>query len=297
MNKADGLLLLNVGCGLTYHPAWVNVDMTPADPAIMRWNVEQGLPFGDGSFDAVYSSHLLEHLSRSDARRFAAECLRVLKPGGVARFVVPDLERIAREYLQLVDDLRRGKQTSAKDYEWILLELVDQLARERTGGEMAAFLRSLEPSERGYVLSRIGEEAQRAWVAAEQPRLSLTRRVSNMGLARAVGKLRSRLAAATVRLVGGRGAERAFHVGLFRQGGEVHRWMYDEVSLAAMLRATGFDEVARQAADTSGIPKFASYGLDTDARGEVRKPDSLFMEALRPQDPLHQRGQSRQGNE
>src|SRR5690606_34430458 len=125
------------------------------------------------SFDGIYCSHLIEHLDRDHARRFVADCLRVLRPGGVVRFVVPDLECIAREYLRLVEALRRGGQASTKDYEWILLELLDQVARDRTGGDMAAYLRALGSGERGYVLSRIGEEAQRAWSQSGRPRLSL----------------------------------------------------------------------------------------------------------------------------
>lgn len=53
----------------------------------------------DSSCDAVYASHLLEHMLFPDAQAVLRESLRVLKPGSVARFVVPDLRSIVLEYL------------------------------------------------------------------------------------------------------------------------------------------------------------------------------------------------------
>jgi len=55
-------------------------------------NVEYGLPFPDESVDYLYSSHLLEHLSKEDANKLLKEAYRVLKKGGVIRICVPDLE-------------------------------------------------------------------------------------------------------------------------------------------------------------------------------------------------------------
>jgi SAM-dependent methyltransferase len=281
MSTGDALRLLNLGCGSTFHPAWVNLDVAPVDASILQWDVKRGLPFEDEAFDAVYCSHVLEHLAREDAHRFVADCFRVVKRGGTARFVVPDLEGITREYLGLVEALRQGAPGRTKDYDWIVLELLDQVAREQSGGDMARFLRTLDPVERDYVLSRIGEEAQRAW-AGGQVRPTLWTRIARMGIGRAVAKLRQRTALAAVRVLAGREAAKALQAGLFRQGGEVHRWMYDEVSLSAILHGAGFEGVSRCAAGTSSIPAFASFALDTNEKGEARKPDSLFVEGRRP---------------
>jgi hypothetical protein len=68
-------------------------------------------------------------------------------------------------------------------------------------------------------------------------------------------------------------------VGQFRLSGEVHQWMYDRLSLGRLLSSAGFSDIRVCKAAESVITDFASYGLDADAQGNVRKPDSLFMEA------------------
>lgn len=62
-------------------------------------DVVRGLPLADQSCDGVYSSHVLEHLSRTDFDKALDETFRVLKPGGIFRLVVPDLAAEARAYL------------------------------------------------------------------------------------------------------------------------------------------------------------------------------------------------------
>ena len=61
--------------------------------AFVHYIADQPLPFPDGTVDYVYTSHLLEHLYRQDAERLLGDVLRGLKPGGVIRVCVPDLER------------------------------------------------------------------------------------------------------------------------------------------------------------------------------------------------------------
>jgi SAM-dependent methyltransferase len=118
--------LLHLGCGLTAPPQWVNVDgsfnawlaqwprlrklcallrLVPRSQIEIAWptnvkiaDLRKRLPFDDGSFDAVYSSHTLEHLYRDQALALLKECHRVLRPGGVCRMLVPDVRTIVEEY-------------------------------------------------------------------------------------------------------------------------------------------------------------------------------------------------------
>jgi SAM-dependent methyltransferase len=117
------LLRLHLGCGTCTPPGWVNVDGAlgarlagvpglgracralglfrlewPAGIAIH--DLRRPFPWPDGSAEAVYSAHTLEHLSREEGRRFVRECHRVLRPGGVLRLVVPDLRACVDRYLE-----------------------------------------------------------------------------------------------------------------------------------------------------------------------------------------------------
>jgi predicted SAM-dependent methyltransferase len=156
-------MLLNVGCGQTFHSEWINVDVVPASPAVRRVDLARGLPFPDRSIDACYCSHVLEHLRPDDAGRALAELFRVLRPGGVVRIVVPDLRRVAEQYLSAFAAVDRGGLQREADYDWMMMELLDQSVRDTTGGEMARFLRRTDLPNRDFIRSRIGEEAERFW--------------------------------------------------------------------------------------------------------------------------------------
>ena len=69
-------------------------------PSHVQWmDITKGLPYTNGSVDVIYASHVLEHLYRDDALRLLNECKRVLKPDGIIRLVLPDLKKIASDYL------------------------------------------------------------------------------------------------------------------------------------------------------------------------------------------------------
>jgi SAM-dependent methyltransferase len=63
-------------------------------------DIVRGLPIGDGSVQGVYASHVLEHLSLTEFWIALQNTFRMLKPGGIFRLVVPDLEDRARKYLE-----------------------------------------------------------------------------------------------------------------------------------------------------------------------------------------------------
>lgn len=270
--------LLNLGCGNTVHPAWVNLDVVPSQPGVRYFDIRDPLPFDSNTVDAVYHSHLIEHLSAGEATALAKETWRVLKPDGLVRIATPDLEAIARLYLEKLEQACQNETCAADDYDWILLELFDQIGRETSGGEMAAYLRANRNAD--FVRSRIGSEVD-SFLAADSVRPSLYRRAQAVGWTRLPYLLRVKTASFVVGIVGGTAARRACQAGLFRQSGEVHRFLYDRFSLGRLLTQAGFNEPRVCSALESGIPAFHTYNLDTTTDGKTRKPDSFFMEAVK----------------
>jgi len=61
-------------------------------------NLEYGIPLPDASADFAFASHFLEHLSKAHGEQLLRETLRVLKPGGVVRVAVPDLDVFVAAY-------------------------------------------------------------------------------------------------------------------------------------------------------------------------------------------------------
>jgi predicted SAM-dependent methyltransferase len=96
-------LILNAGCGpegiampgfLAKHVE-VRLDCDPGvHPDILASIVAMPM-LKDETFDALYSSHTLEHLYRHEAAMALREFARVLKPGGEVHLYVPDLQSIA----------------------------------------------------------------------------------------------------------------------------------------------------------------------------------------------------------
>jgi SAM-dependent methyltransferase len=86
--RAAGGKVLDCGAGLR-----AEVDETVVTSEITDYSstdviaVNQNLPFPDGTFDAVLSMHVLEHVS--DPFESAKELIRVLKPGGRAYCMIP----------------------------------------------------------------------------------------------------------------------------------------------------------------------------------------------------------------
>lgn len=276
---------LNLGCGSRFREGWTNVDITSSGSGVIAHDLRQPLPFDDKSFDLAYHSHVLEHFDRDGAKLFLKECFRVLRPNGVIRIVVPDLEGIVRCYLSLMERGLQGEPV-ADDYDWILLELFDQTVRERSGGHMGDWLRRSDIPNADFVLRRIGTEARNimngtvtAPSGRTPPTPSLPRRVA-AGIRHRLSPARIRRHA--LRRILGEDYEEALRIGRFRRGGEIHQWMYDRYSLGRLLAATGFITPVVCAADQSAVPEWTTYQLDTEPDGTTYKPDSLFMEAQRP---------------
>jgi predicted SAM-dependent methyltransferase len=273
------LKLVNLGCGAHYHPDWINLDKNPLSPDVTHVDALARLPFMDSSIDAVYSSHVVEHLTSGDALVALEDVRRILKPGGLIRLVTPNLEAIVQTYLDLLHDAMDGKVQASEKYEWMILELFDQSVRERRGGEMADFLRRQDLGIQGFIKSRIGQEVEGYWNRNTSPP-SLWDKVRNVNPKLLIQHVRDILAKSLVHVVAGRNAAKAFEIGALRCAGEIHYRLYDRYSLDKLLTIAGFGDIKCCRADESRIPNFNSYELDMVGK-EIRKPDSLFVEAVK----------------
>ena len=113
-------LYVQYGCGHSAPKEWKNFDASPTlrferlpvlgklyskNPQRFPLTVDygdivKGLPVPDGSCHGVYCSHVLEHLSLADFRTALRNTHRLLASGGRFRLVVPDLEYLAKAYLE-----------------------------------------------------------------------------------------------------------------------------------------------------------------------------------------------------
>lgn len=276
--------LLNVGCGSTFHPDWTNIDIISTSEHVIEHNILEGLPFRNQTFDGAYCSHVLEHLEPEAGHGLLSEMARVLKPNGVVRIVVPDLEGLAKTYLSTLEAACSGERGAEERYDWMLLELLDQAVRRRSGGKMLSFLQEKGLGRDEFILSRIGQEAAAIWHRASRgaPRRSFLEKALSKKPSWFVKRARHELARSAALLLGGANARGALDEGAFRRSGEIHQWMYDRFSLGRSLRNAGFSRPSVCQAQESEIPDFNAYELDV-SNGLTRKPDSLFMEGHKAQ--------------
>lgn len=277
---------LNLGCGSTYHRDWINVDIAPQSPDIIAYDFTKGLPFDSNSIDVCYSSHVLEHLRKEEADLFIGEQKRVLKPKGIIRVVVPDLEVICRNYLKYFDEVVAGNTEHEFRYDFSLLELFDQTTRDRSGGEIAKLWASNQIKDKQYVFARqgkISEDELSSLQGNKRTQAAHTKRIKKIltrqGFGKAVNKGRYYATILIVRSLLGKKASKSTKEGLFRNSGEVHRMMYDKYSLRRLLTFHKFIDIRVCNADESRIPDFDQYQLDA-INGNPIRPDSLYMEAI-----------------
>ncbi|MBE2240723.1 MAG: methyltransferase domain-containing protein [Caldilineaceae bacterium] len=272
------MVLANIGCGTTFHPDWINLDLYSSSPNVRAYDVTRGMPFPDNSLDAVYLSHMLEHLEKTTARAVLSESFRVLCSGGVVRVVVPDLEGIVRAYLAALERAIDGNADDEANYNWMMLELYDQAVRTVGGGDMGRYLTDSNLRNRDFVRSRMGFWVDEVW-QTERPK-SLLARIRSKNPQWWLSKAQLTLAKAMLwPLLGPRSAA-ALEEGLFRQSGQIHKWMYDRYSLGRLLTQVGFSGIQVCTATRSRIPDFAQFELDA-VNGQPRKPDSLYMEGIK----------------
>jgi len=275
---------LNLGCGSHFNPNWVNVDFAKMGDEIIGHNLLNGIPFDDNTFEVVYHSHVLEHFQKEDAVKFIKECYRVLKPGGIIRIAIPDLEQIVSNYNRLftIGMADPDNEKIRANYDWIMIEMYDQAVRNESGGQMLKYLSKKTLENENFIYQRMGYEGYMIRQGMIMPKDSQLKKVS-------VGRKIYRIIR---RILSPNNVKKSFlklffykeyklmELGRFRLSGEVHHWMYDIYSLGNLLKDAGFKNIEKKDFDESSILAWKSFSLD-EINNVIRKPDSLFAEAVK----------------
>jgi predicted SAM-dependent methyltransferase len=129
MEERNTLRYINIGCGAHPFPGWKNYDHNififfarinllrsllknmnfipvgfkefmdiAASKKIKYADGGKHIPEANNTIDALYSSHMLEHLDEDETHVFLTESKRILKDGGIIRLVVPDFDILIRSY-------------------------------------------------------------------------------------------------------------------------------------------------------------------------------------------------------
>lgn len=182
----DGTAMLNLGCGARAHPDFHNIDFSPyarlahhrrlakflrligvlsdyryenilqIDPEIIHWDVREGIPFDNDTFDVIYHSHFITHLDRNVAELVTYECYRTLRKGGVIRAVVPDLKQIIAMYNQGVEEIEAGQPSGMHKHQLAIEDLFELMVRTQPCGtaNQNRLVRVIEKLLRGGIENR-----------------------------------------------------------------------------------------------------------------------------------------------
>lgn len=93
MSNNSKKLKLHIGCGESYIPGWVHVDIADHPHINYKLPAHDLHEIKDESCDLVYASHILEYYDWEDAETIVLpEWNRVLCSGGTLRLALPDFE-------------------------------------------------------------------------------------------------------------------------------------------------------------------------------------------------------------
>ena len=158
IDKRDGFVKVNLGCGLRVTQGWLNIDGS-LNALIASWpnwvhrlayrfsgsnsyfsceeycnilkinnflfhDLSLSLPIYKNSLNYIYSSHFFEHIFKEDAEALLKSCLIALKPGGVIRIAIPDLAYAISLY-------NKGKKTEMLEDYFFVSSKGSYLARHK----------------------------------------------------------------------------------------------------------------------------------------------------------------------
>lgn len=273
---------INLACGPIFieNSNWINLDYISSSKSVKKVNLLQRLPFNQGTAELVYSSHFLEHIPYSKVKDFLSEILRILKPGGVIRIVLPDLEEMANNYLIF---RRQGHHKKAN---FLVLEMIDQCVRNVSGGELGFFYKKIRKNKDKYkdmaefIRERTGEDLMKPTSSELNNYTLFSEKLKYIlsGILRRIEKYWIKIVVLALP-----SNFRTQNIS-FAEIGEKHHWVWDFYTLKQSLELVGFTDVKRVSAQTSVIKNFPFFPLDIDDKNNPRKGlESMYIEAIKPE--------------
>jgi ubiquinone/menaquinone biosynthesis C-methylase UbiE len=102
---------LHWGCGDVRPDGWINSDLAEGPGIDISCSIFDGLPLDDDSIDYITSQHTLPEIRIYEQVAALTELRRVLKPGGVLRMSLPDLDLF-------IDAYRSGRREAFHIWDW-----------------------------------------------------------------------------------------------------------------------------------------------------------------------------------
>jgi hypothetical protein len=181
--------------------------------------------------------------------------------------------------------IEKPNETSIRRCHWSILEMIDQLVRDKTGGRMQETLSSGDFDEE-YVRYRGGEEFSQYYTSEASPGYVDRQKSQDRRIGSAF-RMRNQIPRPWKDI-----PTSLFHrlsnwfQGSWRdprKSGGAHRWIYDRFGLKLHMGKNSFEKVEMTSHYASRIPHWSSYLLDSISNGvHPRKPDSLYMERIKP---------------
>lgn len=174
----------------------------------------------------------------------------------------------------VVHDLRKGIPTGDATVDVVYhSHVLEHINRENAPGFMAEIRRVLKPGGIQRIVVPDFEQLARRYVE------SFGEEAHEDRVAAMIEQIVRREAAGTASQPPLRRRIENALLGDARKRGETHQWMYDRLTLAALLERCGFTATAVVDHTTSRIPGWNELGLDAEPDGRPYKPGSLYMEA------------------
>lgn len=261
-------LNLNIACGDTYlaNSSWINIDYESNNKNVTQCDILKKIPFKENSFSNIYSSHFIEHIPLEQIDFFLKMCFKLLKQNGKIRIVTPDFIEIINSYIEAVqnDEIELS--------EFIKIELLDQLVRNREGGRLRYVFKKYINENNNKMINIINERLgynllENSKKNNREKKTSyfkiISNRITNFYIKFIINFLPSTFKNQNV---------------LLTKVGENHKWLWDYYDLKKKLESIGFKNVIKKDFNNSGIENFP-FELDQKNNLPRKGIQSMFVEA------------------